>query len=41
MVDIPNVFVHTRVENEKVMAFIKICGALVDILVEIVPDVYK
>jgi hypothetical protein len=41
VVDIPNVFVQTRVENEKDMAFIKICGVLVDILVEIAPDVYK
>jgi hypothetical protein len=41
VVDIPNVCVQTRVENEKDMAFIKICGVLVDILVEIAPDVYK
>jgi hypothetical protein len=41
VVDIPNTFVHTRVENEKDMAFIKIRGVLVDILVEIAPDVYK
>jgi hypothetical protein len=41
VVDIPNVFVQTRVENEKDMAFIKILGVLVDILVEIAPDVYK
>jgi hypothetical protein len=41
VVDIPNAFVHTRVENEKDMAFIKIHGVLVDILVEIAPDVYK
>jgi hypothetical protein len=40
-VDIPNAFVQTRVENEKDMAFIKIQGILVDILVEIAPDVYK
>jgi hypothetical protein len=38
---IPNVFVQTRAENEKDMACIKICGVLVDILVEIAPDVYK
>jgi hypothetical protein len=37
VVDIPNTFVQTRVENEKDMAFIKIGG----ILVEIAPDVYK
>jgi hypothetical protein len=41
VVDIPNAFVQTRVENEKDMAFIKIRGILVDILVEIAPDVYK
>jgi hypothetical protein len=41
VVDIPNVFVQTRVENKKDMAFVKICGVLVDILVEIAPDVYK
>jgi hypothetical protein len=41
VVDIPNVFVQMRVENEKDMAFIKICGVLVDILVEIAPDVYN
>jgi hypothetical protein len=41
VVDIPNAFVQTRVENEKDMEFIKIRGILVDILVEIAPDVYK
>jgi hypothetical protein len=41
VVDIPNVFVQTRVENEKDMAFIKIRGILVDILVEISPEAYK
>jgi hypothetical protein len=41
VVDIPNAFVQTRVENEKDMAFIKIRGILVDILVEIAPYVYK
>jgi hypothetical protein len=39
--DIPNAFVQTRVEKEKDMTFIKIFGVLVDILVEIAPDVYK
>jgi hypothetical protein len=33
VVDIPNVFVCTCVENEKDMAFIKIRGILVDIMV--------
>jgi hypothetical protein len=41
VVDIPNVFVQTRVENEKDMAFIKIRGILVDIPVEIAPEAYK
>jgi hypothetical protein len=41
VVDILNAFVQTRVENEKDMAFIKIRGILVDIMVVIVPDVYK
>jgi hypothetical protein len=41
VVVIPKVFEHMRVENEKDMAFIKIRGILVDILVEIIPDVYK
>jgi hypothetical protein len=40
-VDIPNAFVQTRVENEKDMAFIKIRGILVDILVDIAPEAYK
>jgi hypothetical protein len=41
VVDIPNAFVQTRVENDKDMAFIKIRGILVDIMVEISPDVYN
>jgi hypothetical protein len=41
VVDIPNAFVQTHVENEKDMAFINIRGVLVDVLVEIAPDVYK
>jgi hypothetical protein len=41
VVHIPNDFVQTRVENKRDMALIKICGVLVDILVEIAPDVYK
>jgi hypothetical protein len=40
-VDITNAFVQMRVENENDMAFIKIRGVLVDILVEIAPDVYN
>jgi hypothetical protein len=42
VIDIPNAFIHqTRVEDEKDMAIIKICGVLVDILVEIALDMYK
>jgi hypothetical protein len=41
IVDIPNAFVQTRLENKKDMAFIKIRGILVDILVEIAPEAYK
>jgi hypothetical protein len=41
VVDIPNAFFQTGVENEKDMAFIKIRGILVDILVEIAPEAYK
>jgi hypothetical protein len=41
VIDIPNAFVQTRVEDEKDMAIIKLRGVLVDILVEIAPDVYK
>ena len=33
VIDIPNAFIQTRVEDEKDMAFIKIHGVLVDILV--------
>ena len=41
VIDIPNEFIQTRVEDENSMAFIKIRGVLVDILVEIVSDVYN
>jgi hypothetical protein len=41
VVDIPNAFIQTRLKDPKDMAFIKICGVLVDILVEIAPNVYK
>jgi hypothetical protein len=40
VIDIPNAFIQTRVEDEGDMA-IKIRGVLVDILVQIAPDVYK
>jgi hypothetical protein len=41
VIDIPNAFIQTRVEDERDMAIIKIRGTLVDILVDIAPDVYK
>jgi hypothetical protein len=41
VVDIPSAFVQTQVDSEKDMTFIKIRGILVDILVEISPDLYK
>jgi hypothetical protein len=41
VVDIPNTFVQTRVENEKDIAFINIRGILMDILVEIASEAYK
>jgi hypothetical protein len=41
VIDIPNAFIQTRVEDEGNMAIIKIRGVLVDILVKIAPDVYK
>ena len=41
VVDIPNAFVQMRVEDKKDMAYIRICGVLVDMLVDIAPDVYK
>jgi hypothetical protein len=41
VVDIPSAVTQMRVENENVIAFIKIGRVLVDILVEIAPAVYK
>jgi hypothetical protein len=41
VIDIPNAFIQTRIENEKDMLIIKIRGLLVDMLVEIAPDIYK
>jgi hypothetical protein len=40
VIDIPNAFIQTQIENEKDMAVIKICGVLVDMLMKIAPDVY-
>ena len=41
VIHIPNEFIQTQLEDEKYMAFINILVVLVDILVEIAPDVYK
>ncbi len=41
VIDIPNAFIQMQVEDEEDMAIIKICGVLVDILVQIAPNVYK
>jgi len=40
IVDIPNAFIQTQIIDEKDMAIIRIQDVLVDILVEIAPDVY-
>jgi hypothetical protein len=40
VVDIPNAFIQTVVEDEKDRAFIRIRGPLVEILGSIAPDVY-
>ena len=40
VIDIPNAFIQTRVENEKDMVCIRVQGVLVDLLIEIAPDVY-
>ena len=41
VIDIPNAFIQTRIEDESDMAIIKIRGVLVDMLLDIAPDVYK
>jgi Reverse transcriptase (RNA-dependent DNA polymerase) len=41
VVDIPNAFIQTRIENKDEMAIIRFRGELVDMLVEIAPEVYK
>jgi hypothetical protein len=41
VIDTANAFMQTCVEDKKDMAFIKIRGVLVDILVDIAPEVYK
>jgi hypothetical protein len=40
VIDIPNAFIQTRIEDEKDMAIIKIRGVLMDMLLEIAPEVY-
>lgn len=40
VIDIPNAFIQTRIEDEDDMAIIKLRGVLVDILLEIAPGVY-
>jgi hypothetical protein len=40
VIDIPNAFIQTKIEDEKDMAIIKIRGVLVDMLLDIAPDVY-
>ena len=41
VINIPNAFIQTWVEDEGDMAIIKICRVLMDILVQIAPKVYK
>jgi hypothetical protein len=41
VINIPNAFIQTRVEDEKDMAMTKLRGVLVDILVAIAPNIYK
>jgi hypothetical protein len=41
VIDIPNAFIQTRIEDEADMAIIKIRGVLVDVLLKIASDVYK
>jgi hypothetical protein len=40
IVDIPNVFIQTRVEDKKDRVIIRICGVVVDWLTKIAPEVY-
>jgi hypothetical protein len=41
VINIPNAFIQMQLEDEEDMAIIKICGVLMDILIQIAPDVYK
>ena len=40
VIDIPNAFIQTKIENEEDMAIIKIRGILVEMLLAIAPEVY-
>ena len=40
VIDIPNTFIQTQVENENEMTVINIRGVLVDLLLEIDPEFY-
>ena len=40
VIDIPNAFIQTRIDNEKDMNIIKIRGVFVDMLLDIIPGVY-
>jgi hypothetical protein len=40
VIDIPNAFIQTRVEDPKDMAIIRLRGVLVDMLLEVAPGVY-
>ena len=39
-IDIPNEFIHTRVKNENEMAIINIIGVLVELILDIYPELY-
>ena len=41
VIDIPNAFIQTKVEREKDRAIVRIRGLVVDMLVEIAPEVYS
>jgi hypothetical protein len=41
VIDIPNLFIETRVEHEEDKVIIKLRGVLVDILLDVAPELYK
>jgi hypothetical protein len=41
VVDIPNAFIQTKIEDEVDMAIVKLRGILVDMLVDIAPNIYS